>query len=44
MRCDMCLYQDTETCEECTEVQDDSCRCHIAPPCAFCEGNAFEEK
>jgi len=42
--CNECKHQGSEECEECTNLDDRCCSCHIAPPCSYCVGNNFEEK
>jgi hypothetical protein len=44
--CQDCKHfnQDDGMCDGCSNTSDDSCSCHINPPCSICENNHFEEK
>jgi len=33
-----------EDCDGCSNKEDESCYCHINPPCGVCENNKFEAK
>lgn len=42
--CNTCAHNgDDEYCDECSNLWNACCSCHIAPPCSFCVNNLYEE-
>lgn len=41
--CDKCKHLESDECEDCSNLSDQGCSCHLSPPCGFCVGNKFEE-
>lgn len=43
--CNKCIHLETDVCIDCSIYNrfDDSCSCHINPPCSMCENCKFEE-
>ena len=42
--CTKCKHENSEVCDDCSNISGEGCSCHLNPPCGYCVDNHFEEK